>query len=50
MKVKLLQSVHARMKQTHFRWLYAIRKHKITEEKTRRKKYENKQLFLQVRN
>ena len=36
--------------QAHFRWLHAIRKGVITEKKTWRKKYENTQLFLQVRN
>ena len=33
-----------------FPWLHAIRKSVITEKKTWRKKYENKQLFLQVSN
>ena len=35
--------------QAHSRWLHAIRKRVITE-KMWRKKYENMQLFLQVRN
>ena len=35
--------------QAHSPWLHAIRKHVITEKKWR-KKYENTQLFLQVRN
>ena len=36
--------------QAHFRWLHAIRKGVITEKKRCVKKYENTQLFLQVRN
>ena len=37
--------------QAYFRWLHAIRKRVITEEKKRGvKKYENTQLFLPVRN
>ena len=36
--------------QAYFRRLHVIRKRVITEEKTWRKKYENTQLFLQVRN
>ena len=36
--------------QAHFRWLHAIRKLVITEKKRGVKKYENTQLFLQVRN
>ena len=34
----------------HSRWLHAIRKCVITEKKRGVKKYENTQLFLQVRN
>ena len=36
--------------QAHFRWLHAIRKRVIAEKKRGVKKYENTQLFLQVRN
>ena len=36
--------------QAHSRWLHAIGKRIITEKKMWRKKYENTQLFLQVRN
>ena len=36
--------------QAHSRWLHAIRKDVITEKKRGVKKYENTQLFLQVRN
>ena len=36
--------------QAHSRWLSAIRKGVITEKNMWRKKYENTQLFLQVRN
>ena len=36
--------------QAHSRWLHAIRKCVITEKKRGVKKYENTQLFLQVRN
>ena len=36
--------------QAHSRWLHVIRKHVITEKKCGVKKYENTQLFLQVRN
>ena len=36
--------------QAHSRWLHAIRKRVITEKKRGLKKYENTQLFLQVRN
>ena len=36
--------------QAHSRWLHAIRKSVITEKKRGLKKYENTQLFLQVRN
>ena len=36
--------------QTHSRWLHAIRKRVITEKNVAYKIYENKQLFLQVRN
>ena len=36
--------------QAHSRWLHAMRKCVITEKKPSVKKYENTQLFLQVRN
>ena len=37
--------------QAHFRWLHAIRKPVITEEKNvAKKKYDKTHLFLQVRN
>ena len=36
--------------QAHSRWLHAIRKCVIKEKKRGVKKYENMQLFLQVRN
>ena len=36
--------------QAHSRWLHAIRKHVIKGKKRGVKKYENTQLFLQVRN
>ena len=36
--------------QAHTRWLHAIRKCVITEEKMWRKKYENTQLLMQLRN
>ena len=36
--------------QAHSRWLHAIRKGTITAKKHGVKKYENTQLFLQVRN
>ena len=40
--------------QAHFRWLHAIRKHVLLcnhrKKKREVKKYENTQLFLQVRN
>ena len=36
--------------QAHSRWLHAIRKCVIKEKKRGVKKYENTQLFLQVRN